>query len=80
MVISTIIINVMSSAAEAERGALFYNATELEALRNILIDMVHPQQSTKIITENSTADVIMKGTILKKLTKATDMKFYWVCD
>ena len=70
----------MSSAAEAERGALFYNATELEALRNILIDMVHTQQSTKITTDNSTADVIMKGTIKKKLTKATDMKFYWVCD
>ena len=32
MVISTIIHNVMSSAAEAEFGALFYNAKELEAI------------------------------------------------
>ena len=42
--------------------------------------MGHPQQSTEIVTDNSTADVIMKGTIKKKLTKAMDIKFYWVRD
>ena len=42
--------------------------------------MIHPQQSTDIITENSTADSIMRGTTKQKLTKATDMRFYWVRD
>ena len=46
MVISTIICNVMSSAAEAECGALLYNSKELEALRKTLTEMGHPQQST----------------------------------
>ena len=52
MVISTIISNVMSSAAEAECGALFYNAKELEAFRTTLTDMDHPQQATEITTYN----------------------------
>ena len=63
MVILTKISNIMSLATEAECGELLYNAKELEALKKILIDMGHPQQSTEIITDNSTADVIMKGTI-----------------
>ena len=36
MVISTIMRNVMSSVAEAECGALLYNAKELEAIRTTL--------------------------------------------
>ena len=42
--------------------------------------MVHPQQTTEIITDNSTADGIMRGTIKQKQTKAMDMRIYWVRD
>ena len=42
MVISTIISNVMLSAAKAECGSLFYNVKELEALITTLKDMGHP--------------------------------------
>ena len=46
MVISTIMRNVMSSAVETERGELFYNNKELEAIRTTLREMGHPQQAT----------------------------------
>ena len=46
MVISNIIRNIMSSTAEEECGALFYNTKEIEALRTNLKDMGHPQQAT----------------------------------
>ena len=63
MVVSTIMSNVMSSAAEAGCGALYCNSKELKEIRTTLIDMGHTQQDTEIITDNSTADVIMIGTI-----------------
>ena len=70
MFVSTIMHNVISSAAEAECGALLYNAKELEAIRTTLRETIHPQQATEIITENSTSDGIMRGNIKQKLTKA----------
>ena len=36
MVISTIMRSVLSSAAEADCGELYYNANELEAIRTTL--------------------------------------------
>ena len=78
MVIPDIMRNVISSSAEAECGVLFYNTKELETIRTNLRDMVHLQQATEIITDNSTADVIMRRTIKQKQTKAMDMRFYWV--
>ena len=78
MIISTIMRNIMSLAAEAECGELFYNSKELKELRTTLIEMGHPQQATEIITDNSTEDGVMRGTIEQKRTKAMDMLFYWV--
>ena len=66
MILSTIIRNLMSSTAEAECGGLFYNAKKLEACRKTLREIFHPQQATEIITENSTIDGIIRGTIKKK--------------
>ena len=42
--------------------------------------MGHTQLATDIITDNSTADGIMRGTTIQKLTKAIEMRFYWVHD
>ena len=42
--------------------------------------MGHPQQATEIITDNSTAGVIIIRTIKQKVTKAMDMQFYWIRD
>ena len=42
--------------------------------------MGHPKQATEIVTDNSLEDIIMRGTMTQKFTKAMDMRFYWVCD
>ena len=80
MVISAIICNVMSLSAEVKCGELLYDAKELETLKTTLTEMDHPQQATEIITDNSTAYGIMRGTIKQKCTKSMEMRFYWVRD
>lgn len=53
--IAQLIKSVMSSAAEAELGALYINAREAVPQRQLLEEMGHPQPPTPIQTDNSTA-------------------------
>lgn len=50
---SSIMKNVVSSAAEAEVGALFHNAMEACVIRQTLIDLGHPQPATPLQTDNA---------------------------
>ena len=68
----------MSSAAEAELGALYINAREVIPLRHLLLEMGHPQPPTPIQTDNSTALGVVNNTIQPKRTKAMDMRFHWL--
>jgi len=77
-VLAKIIKNVMSSAAEAEIGALFMNAQEAIPIRQCLIDLGHPQPPTPIKTDNSTANGYVNGTIKQKMSKSWDMRFRWL--
>ena len=77
---SIIMQNVMSSAAEAELGALFHNAKDAEMLRTILQAMGHPQPATPIQTDNACANGIANDTVKQKRSRAMDMRFYWVRD
>ena len=61
--LTTIIKNVMASAAKAEIAALFLNARLAIPLRTALIEIGHPQPATKIRTDNNTADGFVNGTI-----------------
>lgn len=70
---------VMSSASEAELGALFLNARKALPMRHTLIELGHAQPPTKIKTDNSTADGIVNGTIKPNRSKAMDMRFFWLC-
>ena len=54
--VAQIIKSVMTSAAEAELGALYINAREAVHIRNILKEMGHQQPPTPMQTDNSTAD------------------------
>jgi hypothetical protein len=56
LTIAQIIDVVMSSAAEAELGALFINAKEAVHMKRILQEMGHPQPRTPIQTDNSTVE------------------------
>ncbi|GAX19836.1 hypothetical protein FisN_11Lu298 [Fistulifera solaris] len=77
---STILKEVVSSAAEAELAALFYNGKEACPIRTALEEMNHPQPATPIVTDNSTASGIANDTVKQKRSKAMDMHFYWIHD
>eukprot|EP00957_Ditylum_brightwellii_P072206 5489128-Ditylum_brightwellii.AAC.1 len=70
----------MSSAAEAEVGALFINSKAVVGLRIALQEMGHPQPPTPIMTDNSTASGIANSSIKQRRSRAIDMRFYWVKD
>ena len=71
---------VMSSAAEAELGALFENCKVAEIIRTTLNEMGHPQPPTTVITDNSTACGIANNNMKLKQSKTMDMQFFWVRD
>jgi hypothetical protein len=70
----------MSSAAEAEIGAVFINAKEGAVLRTTLEELGHKHPPTPMETDNTTATGYSNGTIKQKRTKAMDMRFYWIKD
>ena len=76
----SILCHVMSSAAEAEIAGVFTNAKNAEMLRQILIEMGHPQPPTPIQTDNTTARDIITNTVKQRKTRAMDMRFYWLRD
>jgi hypothetical protein len=78
--IAQIIKSVMSSAAEAELGALYINAREAVYIRLILERLGHPQPPTPVQTDNSTADGVINNKVQPKRTKAMDMRFHWLRD
>ena len=69
---------IVSSAAEAELGALFYNGKEVVHMREALKYMGHPQPPTPIQTDNTTAIGISTDSVKQKRFKAMDMRFYWI--
>jgi hypothetical protein len=79
-VLCQIMREVLSSAAEAELGALFHNGKEACPLCITLTELGHPQPATPISTDNSTATGIANETVKQKRSKAIDMRFYWVRD
>ena len=77
--IAQIIKAVISSAAEAELGALFHNAQVAEPIRVCLEEMGHPQsQPTPITTDNNTDHGLTMGTMASKALKSNDMRFQWL--
>ena len=80
LTIAQIIKNVMSSAAEAELGALYILARESVYIRSILADMGHKQPKTPVQIDNSTAEGVINNKIQPKTTKYMDMRFHWIRD
>jgi hypothetical protein len=70
----------MSSAAEAEIGAVFINAKEGAVLRATLEELGHQKTPTPMETDNTTATGYSNGTIKQKRTKALDTLLYWIKD
>ena len=70
----------MSSAAEAELGAMFINAKEAVPARKTLDEMGHKQPRTPMQVDNSTAVGVSNNNIQPRRTKAMDMRFHWLRD
>jgi hypothetical protein len=70
----------MSSAAEAEIGAVFINAKEGAVLRTTLEELGQKQPPTPMETDNTTTTGYSNGTIKQKRTKSMDTRFYWIKD
>ena len=79
-VLCHIMREVLSSAAEAEVGALIHNGKEAFPFRIALEEMGHPQAATPMATDNNTASGIATDTVKQKRSKAIDMRFYWIRD
>ena len=74
--------NVMSSAAEAETGGIFLATQKACPIRVALVELGHPQpkSGTPIFNDNSTATGILNTSMRQRMSKAFDMRFYWVRD
>jgi hypothetical protein len=68
----------MSSAAEAELGALFINAKTAVSTRQTLIKLGHLQPRKPMQTDNATAHPLLNNEILPKALKSMDMRFHWL--
>ena len=79
-IIAKRIKGVMSSAAEAEIGALYMNARQLLPPRVTCKELGHPQLATPMQIDNNTASGIINGTFNQPQSKVVDMRFYWLMD
>eukprot|EP00957_Ditylum_brightwellii_P200644 15295591-Ditylum_brightwellii.AAC.1 len=70
----------MTSAVEAELGALFENGKEAVSLSAALTELGHQQPAIPIQVDNSTTHRIVNSNIRQLKSKAIDMQFYWVKD
>jgi hypothetical protein len=68
----------MSSAAEAELGALYINACKAVPMRLRLAEMGHIQPPMPTQTNNSMALGVVNSNIQPWRTKAMDMRFHWL--
>ena len=66
--------NAVSSAAEAECGALFHNCTVAIGIQNVLTGLGHKQGKTPVITDNSTANSFVHSEMRVKQSKSWDKK------
>ena len=71
---------VVTSAAEAELGALFLNLKEGKTLRLTLMELGHTHPPTPVHCDNSTATGIANDSVKKQRSRSMEMRFFWVSD
>ena len=69
---------VMSSASEAELGALFITAQEMVSMRNTLEEMRWPQPKSPTQTDNSAAAGVLNDNIFSRKLKTIDRRLHWI--
>jgi hypothetical protein len=73
-----IIRAVMSSATDAELGALFINAKTAVSMCHTLKDLGHPQPPTPMQTDNIITHDLHTNKIMPKALMAMDLCFHWL--
>ena len=68
----------MSSASEAELGALFITAQEIMAMRDTLEEMKWNQSKSPIQTENSAAAGVINNAIVPRKRKTIDRRLHFI--
>jgi hypothetical protein len=69
---------VMTSAAEAETGGVYWNGQDAIACRIPLEALGHPQPPTPLKTDNSTAYSFVHSNIRQRRSKTWDMRWNWL--
>ena len=70
--------NIVCLAAEAKCAGLFHNAQVALGIRRTLEAIGHPQQPTKIKTDNNTANSFVHASMRIKRSKTRDMRYHWL--
>ena len=70
----------MSLVAEEELGELLQNCQENEHLQVTLKEIGYNKLATSMQADISIVNGITNSRVKKKITKATEMRFYWVQD
>ena len=78
LTVAQIIKFVLTSAVEAELGALFITAQKMVLIRQTLIEMGWPQKPFPFQTDNTTAEGLVNGKIVAKKLKSMDLRFHWL--
>ena len=68
----------MSSAAEAELGAMYITAKEMVPIRQKLIEMVWEKPPSPIQTNNLAAAEVVNKTIIQRKSKSMDLRYHWI--
>ena len=69
---------IMSSAAEAEIGAMYVNAREAFPAQQSPNEVGHHQPRTPMQTDNTAAHSVVANNVQPKRTKAMYMRFHWL--
>ena len=72
--------NVVSSAAKAETCGIFIGGQQAVPIITTLSKLNHrqPTSGTHISTDNSTAKGILTANLRQKLSRAFDMRYWWI--
>ena len=76
LTLTTIIKFGMSSASEAELGAMFITAQEMVAMWQTLQEMKWPQPKSPLQTDNSAAAGVVNNIIIPKNLKTMDRRLH----
>ena len=68
----------MSSAAEEEHEALFFNTKTAVPMHRTFKELGQTQPQTTIQTNKKTSDSLINNKIVAKATKSINIKFQWL--